>query len=209
MDATNSNQELTEYLRKRLEHLEQCNATFESHLDEERRGLQRKRDEGAVRHDDPEVRKINHHREYVVANTFRYTMLVGLCSFLEEAIREITQRLDSNYDANIKAKKGSWLRRHTQVLVAHSGVDLGPIRQDLSTFHDLITMRNCVVHAWGRVAGARNPKATKDAVARIDTAEIFKDGFLRFGDQVLPEAIIAAENIADHILVSELKTSIT
>jgi len=210
MNANNPNHQLGEYLRKRLQHLEQCIGEFNSHLEELERELDRNLHNGTVRRDDPEVGKINHHREYVVANTFRYTMLVGLCSFLEEAIKEITKRLVSDYDAKIKAaKKGNWLVRHTRVLVDQFGIDLGPIDEDLKKFHDLITLRNCVVHAWGKVAGANNPSAVKDAVDRIETAEIFKDGFLCFGDQVLPEAIVAAENIADHILESELKTSIT
>lgn len=210
MNATNPNQQLGDYLRKRLEHMEQCKAAFDSHLNEEKRELQRKLDMDTLRHDDPAVGKIVHHREYVVANTFRYTMLVGLCSFLEEAIKEIAERLLSDYDAKLKSvKKGNWLRRHMRILVDRSGVDLGPIEQDLNKFHDLITLRNCVVHAWGKVAAANDPAAVKAAVGRIQTATMFRDGFLCFGDQVLPEAIIAAENIAEHILVSELKTTMT
>lgn len=210
MNATNPNQELAQYLHKRLEYLEECTSAFNSHLDEGEQELQRKIKQGIVQADDSVVGEIRFHHRYVLANTFRYTMLVGLCSFLEEAIKKITQRIVSNYETNIKAvKKGNWLQRHRLVLAKHSGVDLGPIIEDMSTFQYLITMRNCVVHAWGKVEGARDPKAVKEAVAQIDTVEVTANGFLYFGDQVLPAAVIAAERIADHISDSELKTSIT
>jgi hypothetical protein len=59
------------------------------------------------------------------------------------------------------------------------------------------------------VAAARDQSAVEAAVRRIKTADISRDGFIYLGDQVLPEAIIAAENIADHILASQLNVSIT
>jgi len=79
----------------------------------------------------------------------------------------------------------------------------------LDTFHDLITLRNCVTHAWGTIAEANDPDAVKTAADRIETAAVSADGYLVFGDQVVPEAITAAENIAEHVLTSKLQTSMT
>jgi hypothetical protein len=57
-------------------------------------------------------------------------------------------------------KKGSWLIKHIRVLVdAVGGLDLAPIQADLETFNDLIIVRNCIVHAWGKIEEARDPAA--------------------------------------------------
>jgi hypothetical protein len=209
MRRTDPNNELAQYLHKRLQYLEGCNAEFNSHLDDKRLELARNLDDGTYRKDDPEIGRILHHLNWVLANSFRYTMLVALCSFLEEAIKEITKRLVSDYDARMAAEIGNWLARHTRLLAEVRGLDLDPIDKDLKTFHDLIALRNCVVHHWGKVAAARDPCAVEGVANRVETADISRDGFLYLGDQVLPEAISAAENIADHILGSQLNVSIT
>jgi hypothetical protein len=205
----NANSYLAQYLRKRLQYLEWCKQEFCEHVDEHRRELLENPASGTYRRGDPEVARIVHHLDCVLANTFRYTMLVALCSFLEEAIKEITKRLVSDYDARITAEKGNWLTRHTRLLADVPGMNLGPIEGDLKTFHDLITLRNCVVHQWGKVAAASDRCAVEAGVRSIETADISTDGFVYLGDQVLAEAIIAAEEIADHILASQLNVSIT
>jgi hypothetical protein len=210
MTANNPTNDLGEYLHRRLQYLDRCNAEIESKLSDDERNLCGKIDDGAYSKNDPSVGQIIFHLEYVVGNTFRYTMLVGVCSFLEEAIKAISKRLVADYEAKIKApRKGTWLWKHICVLSGCVSLDLAPIQSDLDTFQDLITLRNCVVHAWGRIAEANDPDAVKAAAERIETAAVSADGFLIFGDQVVPDAIIAAENIAEHVLTSKLQTSMT
>ena len=135
-------------------------------------------------------------------------MLVGVCSFLEEAIKGITKRLVADYDARLKAQKdGNWLHRHLQVLSDCVGLDIVPFESEVSVFDDLITLRNCIVHAWGKLAESHDPRAVQAASERTESAEVSKDGYLVLGDQVIPGAIIAAEKIADGMLASKLRVS--
>lgn len=137
-------------------------------------------------------------------------MLVGVCSLLEEAMKAIAALLARDYEAKLRAeKKGNWLHRHIRVLSRSVNVDLAGVQTELDRFHKLITLRNCIVHAWGKVAAVRKPAAVRAAAQAIETAEVSEDGYLFLGDQVVVEAIIAAENIADHILKSQLQVSMT
>lgn len=205
-----ANVDLAKYLRRRLQYLEQCNAEIEGKLSEDKLDLCRQIDEGVYSKHDPAIGKVIFHLEFIVGNTFRYTMLVGLCSFLEEALKEITERLVDDYQVKINAEeRGNWLKKHISVLSTQAGVNMVAIQSDLDTFDNLIALRNCIVHAWGNVNKARNPTAVREAAKRIETAEISKDSFLVLGDQVVPEAIIAAENIVDSILTSRLNVSVT
>lgn len=193
--------DLANYLNRRLDYLGKCETEIENKLWRDERQLLRKVEEGVCREDDPALGSFLFHIDCIVGNTFRYTMLVGVCSFLEEAMKEITKRRVKDYDALIKAQRsGNWLRKHVRILCNGAGLDLVPLRGDLQKFHDLITLRNCIVHSWGKLAGARSPNAVKMAAQRIPTAEISLDGYLFFGDQVVPEAITAARRITRHIL---------
>jgi hypothetical protein len=204
------NRDLADYLHERLRRLEQCNAKVEEKLCDDRIAFCTKIDEGVYSKNDPIIGQMVHHLEMVVGNTFRYTMLVGVCSFLEEAMKTITKRLVSDYETRIKSqRKGNWLRKHIRVLSDTVGLDVAPIQAEVNKFHDLITLRNCVVHVWGRLEEATNPDAVRQAAERVETAGISKDGYLVFGDQVVPEAIITGENIADEILKTKLQVSMT
>ncbi len=193
--------ELGDYFRRRFDHLARCNAEIESKLRDDEADLCRRIDSGEFDKSDPAVGRMIHHIEYVVGNTFRYTMLVGACSFLEEAVKAITKVLVSDYDARIKAlkRKDNWLRIHVRVLSESGAFDPGAIRNDLYKFHDLIALRNCIVHSWGNVAKTRHPAAVERAVERIKPADVSRDGYLLFESDLVPEALCTAEDIVDAI----------
>lgn len=201
---------LADYLHCRLKHLDASNSRIEEYMSVEGMTLCRKIDEGVYTANSPAVARIVKHLEYVVGNTFRNTMLVGVCSFLEEAIKAIAKLLiddDDDYEKKLKSLKGgNWLSKHIELLVNNVGLTVDvSLTSELDKFHQFITLRNCVVHSFGKVSGDRNPTAVLGAVnvlMAIDngTVEVTKDGFLLFGDQLVPEAIITAENIGDAIL---------
>lgn len=201
---------LADYLHRRLKYLESCNAHIENKLADDQADLCLKIDEGEYSKDDAAVGQMIFDLEYVVANTVRYTMLVGVCSFLEEALKAITKRLVPDYSAKLEAeKRGNWLRKHIRILSTSVGLDAEPLNANLDKFHDLIILRNCIVHAWGKVTEARDPNAVETAAKRIETAEISKDRYLVLGDQVIPAAINTAERIAEAVLTRKLGVSMT
>jgi putative zinc finger/helix-turn-helix YgiT family protein len=198
---THTRRALTEYLHLRLERLQQCIATFEQQLSRDKDELCQMVDRGELRRDDPAIGRAVFHLEYVLGNTFRSTLFVGVCSVLEEALKEVTKLLVTDYGERMKkenGKKGNWLQKHIRVLT-DAGIDLGPVQAELDTFDHCITLRNCVVHDSGRVAKAKAPDAVSAAVRHIDTAEISADGYLVFGDSVCSVAIWSAEEIVRHL----------
>jgi hypothetical protein len=192
---------LADYLRMRLERLRQCNSELERKLSDDRDALCRRVDKGEIRRDDPVIGRVAFHLEYVLGNTFRYTLLVGVCSFLEEAVKEITKLRVADYDASVKkeqGKKGSWLDKHVRVL-SGAGVDLAPVGKELQDFGYCITLRNCIVHSWGKVAEAKDQNLVETAASHVESAAITKDGYLALGDVVVAFALYAAEEIVLHL----------
>jgi hypothetical protein len=129
-------------------------------------------------------------------------MFVGVCSFLEEALKEVTKLLVSDYGEKIKkeqGKKGNWMEKHVRVLTA-VGINFSPIQAELKTFDRCITLRNCLVHDSGKVAEAKDADAVRTAVQHVDTAEISADGYLFFGDLVCITAMWTADVIVRHLL---------
>ncbi len=195
-----TNSELAAYLRGRLQWLDTCNAEIEKKISKGLEGLK----------DDADSGKIYKHYEYVLGNTFRYVLLVGMCSYVEEALNEIGKRLCRDYGAQIKCiKRATSFQKQLKVLSSSGAVDITPIESELDHFDQLITLRNCIVHCWGNVAAARNAAAVKAASKKVNGATLTPDEFLVLDDQVVADASNAAETIVDHILDSKLDVSIT
>jgi hypothetical protein len=80
-DSAHDPQRIAEYLRTRLEYLRNCRIHIENKLSDESLEFINSED------DEDTVNRFLFHIDCVVANTFRYSMLVAACSFLEEAVQ--------------------------------------------------------------------------------------------------------------------------
>jgi hypothetical protein len=191
-------QELVEYLKKRWIDLRAAKGYVNQKLKEdERKWCELVTAKKRTRAD---ANRALDHAEHVVSRTFRYVMLTAFCTFLEETSAEFGRRaFPGDVEHRAKKKTGSHFAKYIKVL-ADAGFDTTPVREDLAKFDALITLRNCVVHAWGKVSRASNQKAVKQAVATVESADIYKDGFLYFGDVVLAEAILAGERIGNALI---------
>jgi len=206
--CSHDNQAFAQYLHLRCEYLSRTNAEIENKLSDDRLKICRQISVGELPKQNPLVGRAFFRIECIVGNTFRYTMLAGICSFLEEAVKEMSRRVVPEYERKLKKKEGNFLRRHIDVL-CDAGLDVASIQTEIDKFHALITLRNSIVHAWGKVSAGRCPEQLRACIATIETAEESKDGFVYLGDQVIPEAICSAEEIADHILTTMLNATMT
>jgi hypothetical protein len=189
--------EIVSYLRKRLEYLHSYNADIESRLDLDTQ-------EFINAHQDKRACNAYLWRiEAVLQSTFRYTILIAVCTFLEEAVKLLCGRSVVDYEKEIKAcRHGTWLAKHRRLLADNPQVDLAAIKADLDTMEEFIKVRNCIVHEWGRV------NKTVDRIIGIDEKRganhrffsKYKDGFLFLTDQAVPAAIFASENIVRRFL---------
>jgi len=210
--------QLIAYLRRRLNQLHDCQALIAQRIDHDKMAVaeQSKDPKNAER-----MARIFYHLEYGLARTFRYTLLIGVCSFVEESVKAIAKERvpdDKTRDETMEAKGGNSLEKHVHLFSELLGLDPAPFQADLDNFKDLITLRNCITHCWGKIEEARNPTKTREAVERIrglektgnyNHVEISKDGYLVLGDDLVPHAIWTAECIVDSIITAMLNVSIT
>jgi hypothetical protein len=197
-----------DYLYRRCEYLTRTNAEIEEMLSDDRMEICRQISVGELSKQDPLVGQAFFRIDCIVGNTFRYTMLAGVCSFLEEALKEMSRRVVPDYKQKLNEKRGNFLSRHIAIL-SDAGLNAAPIQGSIDRFHAMITVRNSIVHAWGKLSAVGNPKRLRESLDMIESAEVSKDGFVVLGDEVIPEAVNSAEEIADHILTTMLNVTMT
>ena len=199
----------SDYLQIRLEYIRTCDIYIENKLEDDIQKLVQKINKGELKQEEPALREdlfeIN-----VVTDTFRYSMLVSVCTFLEESIRFITLHLLKDYKSKLKeTKRGSWLSKHLELLASYAGLEIKAIESQKILFNDVILVRNTIAHAWGRVKASNNPKKLRDTISRYDWVNINDEGFLILDDQAIPNAMVAALEIVEHILQLPSTDSIT
>jgi len=184
------------YLRKRLDHLRSCIIEIENRLSDDKTDF-------INRCQDEDTRaKYVIHIEGAVLNTFRYSMLVAVCTFLEESVRSLCGRAVTDYATRLKASgRGTWLAKHRCLLANHTSVDVVGMKRDLDTMEEFVQVRNCIAHAWGKVDACRNNRQLRDIVStRSECFYLSADGFLIALDQAVLTALTASRRIVDKLL---------
>jgi len=103
-------------------------------------------------------------------------------------------------------KEGSWFDKRLAVF-KEANVGCTGIAQHCELIPNALLVRNCIVHAGGRVEKCRSPKKVKSAVQWLSnrakrTNERFasiRDGFLYLGDDIVAEMIIASRAAIRHL----------
>jgi hypothetical protein len=190
----------SDYLQKRWEYLRTCDIYVEDKLEEDKQKLVQKVNENELKSHGSAFR--NHLDEInIVADTFRYSMLVAVCTFLEESIKFITRQLIKDYKSKLKiTKQGSWLSKHLELLASCAGLEIKSIESQKILFNNVILIRNTIAHAWGKVEASKSPKKLRDIISQYDWININDEGFIILDDQTIPNALVAALEIIEHIL---------
>jgi len=153
-----------------------------------------------------EVLKIYCYLEYMQANVGRQSMLTMVCAWLEEVIDMLGKDAIPEYTAKVKSNDGGWFKKSLKVWQEH-GVEFDGIAEECTFMESAIEVRNCVVHAGGRIERCRNPKRLTDVVTwliakakegNFNYASI-RDGLLYLGDNLIAEAIVASEQVIRHL----------
>lgn len=199
----------SDYIQKRLEYLRTCDIYIEGKLEDSRQNLAQRVNEGELSPQELAFKQYLFEIE-VVTEIFRYSMLIAACTFLEESIKFITRHLIVDYEVKLKdAKRVSWLSKHLDMLASCINLDIKSIESHKKIFEDVILVRNTIAHAWGRVETSKYPEKLREIASRHDWANITDEGFLVLDDQAVPNAMIAAVEIVEHILQLPHADSIT
>jgi hypothetical protein len=197
-DSAHDPQRITGYLRTRHEYLSKCRIHIENTLSDESREFIDSED------DEDTVNRFLLHIDGVVAITFRYSMLISACSYLEEALKLLCRDSISDYRSKLKAiKEGSWLSRHRSLLEDEPSVDIVGVEEHWDTMADFVLIRNCITHGWGNVNECRNSKRVQEIAAREDMYAVSKDGYLLLNNEAVTCALLASKQIVGK-LVEEL-----
>ena len=189
-DSAHDPQRIAEYLRTRLKYLRNCRIHIENTLsDESLEFVNSEDDEGTIN-------RFLFNIDCVVANTFRYSMLIAACSFLEEAVNLLCRVSIRDYNQKLKAiKKGGWLTKHRQLLEAESSVDIAAVQEHWDKMADVVPIRNCITHKWGNVNDCQNSEHDREIAAREDSYSVTKDGYLLLNNEAVTYALLASQKI--------------
>lgn len=194
----NNTQKLIGYLSEKLESIYQIYVSFEDNLSENKISL------ANSDISEQDIHRACDHLEYIEANLFRQAMLIMVCSFLEEAMNLIGEAAIPDFSVKIsKKRKVNWFDKHRR-LFEGVGVSFKEIEDKCERIKDLVIVRNCIVHAGGRIEKCRCPAKVEKAVERLkerdrdmntNLVEITDNKFLYLGDNIIAMTIFASEEI--------------
>jgi len=210
--------------RRGTEQIEHCKNLIERKIEDDMRAfLLRRQDEAAH---DASIGRFLHHLEITLGNTFRYTLLSGVCAVVEECVSAIAESLISDEKARgkagnkaadaVKARRGrtNWLLTAVELLDTEAGLSrTANFESDVEQFTDIITLRNCICHVWGNVAMSDHPDQVQEAVKRLkgiedqentELARISQDGYLVLGRDMVSQSICPAVEIVDYLCMAML-----
>lgn len=211
--------EVARSIRRGTESIEYCRNLVEHKIEEDKLALLLKRRDEAV----PEatVGRLWHHLEITLANTFRYTLVSGVCAVAEECVDAIVDELLPDEAARKKAMKRAgnevramtdrtnWLDSRIRLISSVATLDLTPTFQTVvNRFADVISLRNCIGHAWGNVNNADYPQQVRAAVCSLrseakkticEFASISQGGYLILGRDMVAHAVCLAVEIVDYL----------
>jgi hypothetical protein len=194
-DSAHDPQRIAEYLRTRHEYLSKCRIHIENRLSDESREFIDSED------DEDTVNRFLLHIDGVVGITFRYSMLISACSYLEEALTLLCRDSLSDYRSKVKAiKKGSWLSKHRSLLEDEPSVDIAAVEEHWDKMADFVLIRNCITHGWGNVYECRNSNLVQEIVEREETYAVSKDGYLLLDDLAVAYALFASKKIVGKLV---------
>jgi hypothetical protein len=170
---------VVECARRGAEQIEYCKNLVEQKIADEKMELLERGNDGTV--SDASLRQLWNHLELTLGNTFRFTLLAGVCAVLEECVNAIIDRLVPDEqerkkklreaENKVKVGKGwsNWLESRIQLISTVVTLNQTPqFESDLNKFSDVITLRNCIGHAWGNVENTDYPQQVRDVVKRLE-----------------------------------------
>lgn len=209
--------EISNCARRGAEQIEHCKCLIERKIEEDKTTLLLKRREEAS--SDASIGRFWHHLEITLGNTFRYTLLSGVCAVVEECVNAIAEKLVPDEKARKRAKKKAadavrarkkrtnWLEIGVELICTEAKIPrTANFESDVEQFTDIITLRNCISHVWGNVAMADYPDQVQETVKNLGLvarneklAHISPDGYLVLGRDMVSHSIYPAVEIVDFL----------
>jgi hypothetical protein len=205
--------------RRGAEQIEHCKCLIEQKIEEDKTALLLKRGDEVI--SATSIGRFWHHLDITLGNTFRYTLLCGVCAVVEECVNAIAEKLipdetkrKKDYEKaakTVKAKKGrtNWLRTGVELFTTEAKISwIANFESDVEQFTDIITLRNCISHVWGNVAMTDYQDQVRETVKRLGLIEkkentklvcISTDGYLVLDRDMVSHSICPAVEIVEFL----------
>jgi hypothetical protein len=209
--------DIEKYIRWRDDQIQHCRVLIEEQMKMDKIDLLTKANEQP----NIETGKLWYHLEHTLGNTFRYTLLLGVCSTLEETLKSIAEKIFPDKEEGkrqlrqaekeIRQEIGyqNWLRSYTRMICKRLQIiETERFETDVSQFSDIITIRNCIIHSWGKIEASEFINQTRQTVERLaeigkeqncDMVDISRDGYLALGDKIVAHAQCLTVPIVDFL----------
>ena len=162
---------------------------------------------------DSDASKAYIYLEYMLANISRQSFLTMVCSWLEMAMDVIGEayfKADDEvvYMDEVKKRKGSWFDKRIKVFRDYCDAFGEDMTDQLQFIEHVLQVRNCIVHAGGRVENDDYPDQVDEAIkwiwekakeSNFKFARI-RNGLIYLGDHINAEMVIVSRKIIDHLL---------
>jgi hypothetical protein len=143
--TTHPHQPLAAYLLDRLEFLIDCDSRLENLVGIEQRGVIEHYERNGITRQ--ETNRLLLKLEYGVLRTHRFLTLMGVCAYVEEAVKLIAAIAVPGYKQG--AIRYDIFKQHIRHLEKH-GFNRTPVKEQIDRFLDIIQLRNLVTHEWGK-----------------------------------------------------------
>lgn len=128
-------------------------------------------------------------------------MIVAVCTFLEETLRNVGVLSFSDFDSEAnKINNMSKIRKYIEVYKSNMSIDLGPIQGHICKIDDIISLRNAIVHAWGKIDNCRNPGRLRQIIEHLGWVFETGDGYIHLNDESYADVVDPVLEIVEYLI---------
>jgi hypothetical protein len=105
-----------------------------------------------------------------VGNAFRYSLFIAACTLHVQTLALYARFAISDYEADLKRRKGSDVAKHAEMLRERLGITFDA--QLFERLDDLRIIRNFLIHDWGNLAEGKDAENAYQASLRINALQV-------------------------------------
>lgn len=194
---------LIQYYHRRRDALDFCGATFHHAIEDETQEIMDLINKGRRSADDPEIQQALGTLSGPIASTLRNCLFIAVCCFLDDLLRRAGNLILNDYDAMFRKNKqehrDNFLKTHLRILETRVGMKFQPLHNQIAQLDYAVSVRNALVHAWGKVETSTNPDRLREVLGALTWAVESGDGYIALSDQAYPDTMHATMDLVEYV----------
>lgn len=146
--------------------------------------------------------------ENTFLKTFRYSMVVTLCSVIEVALNDLCRYIChlKKYPLSLEDLREDGIRRAEAYLTKVCAIDFSTTAHEWNETLKLSLIRNCIVHAQGNVNEVKSPGKIQNVVANTRSVSLKNDRYLIIEKDFIAASILNAKKLLDDAYIKAFDT---